>query len=180
MAGKNMEKTGRNCYHLQTLNKNVYTRKWNFWNKYCVHIYFRTVWKSQLLVLRQQWYLRIWRLALKISKKKSSSINMVKPIIFSSVSNRWTRPCTLEIIKKNSLPEGESVVVVVGQDFTLQASVSLACPTQSFPPFFGAGLVQFLSLYRVPLPQLLVQFDQGANTPHSPSTWAWNQFKTFR
>lgn len=66
--------------------------------------------------------------------------------------------------------EGEGVVFVTGQDSLLQASVTLACPTQFFPPFVGTGSVQLLSLCRVPPPQLLVQVDQDANLLHCPST----------
>lgn len=102
--------------------------------------------------------------------------NILRRLSFYFYIWLWRLFCTLE-----KIPEGEGVVFVTGQDSLLQASVTLACPTQFFPPFVGTGSVQLLSLCRVPPPQLLVQVDQDANLLHCPSTWAWNQlFKTFQ
>ena len=63
----------------------------------------------------------------------------------------------LNILLANVVGMGVVVcVVVVGQACLLQGCVSLARPTQFFPPLAGGGFEQVLSLERVPPSQDLL------------------------
>lgn len=56
----------------------------------------------------------------------------------------------------------------------LQVSDMLLPPTQSFPPCFGAGLLQYRVLSRWPTPQVTEQSEKELHGPQAPSTGKWN------
>ena len=65
------------------------------------------------------------------------------------------------------------IIYVPGQAPLLQFSNFRSPETsvlQAFPPFFGAGLSQVLSLVRLPAPQVTEQDPQSPQDPQEPST----------
>lgn len=59
---------------------------------------------------------------------------------------------------------------IPGQAPGLQACGSLTSPTQSAPPFAGAGLVHVRERLWVPAPQVVEQVPHDSQLDHSPST----------